>query len=45
VTLISAAILDTLLSNYGYLAVFALVGMESLGAPVPRETMLITAAI
>ncbi|MCW3063921.1 MAG: hypothetical protein JWN32_1093 [Solirubrobacterales bacterium] len=40
-----ASILDTLLSNFGYLAVFALVGMESLGVPVPGETMLITAAI
>ena len=40
-----ASILDTLLSNYGYLAVFAVVGMESLGVPVPGETMLVTAAI
>jgi membrane protein DedA with SNARE-associated domain len=42
---IVASILDTLLSNFGYFAVFALVGMESLGVPVPGETMLITAAI
>jgi membrane protein DedA with SNARE-associated domain len=32
-----------LVSTYGYWAVFALVGMESLGIPVPGETMLVTA--
>jgi membrane protein DedA with SNARE-associated domain len=37
--------LDNLLSSYGYLAVFALVGIESLGIPLPGETMLITAGI
>jgi membrane protein DedA with SNARE-associated domain len=45
VTSIIASVLDTLLSNYGYLAVFALVGMESLGVPLPGETMLITASV
>jgi membrane protein DedA with SNARE-associated domain len=37
--------LDYLLKTYGYLAVFLLVGTESLGIPLPGETMLITAAI
>jgi membrane protein DedA with SNARE-associated domain len=42
---VTAAIFDTLLSSFGYLAVFALVGLESLGIPLPGETMLITAGI
>jgi membrane protein DedA with SNARE-associated domain len=33
------------LASYGYLAVFAFVGIESLGIPFPGETMLVTAAI
>jgi len=33
------------LATYGYLAVFAFVGSESLGVPFPGETMLVTAAI
>ena len=33
------------LSEYGYLAVFVLVGIESIGVPVPGETMLIVAAV
>src|SRR5712691_3218834 len=37
--------LDSLLVTYGYLAVFVFVGVESLGIPVPGETMLVTAAI
>jgi membrane protein DedA with SNARE-associated domain len=37
--------LDSLLATYGYLAVFAFVGVESIGIPVPGETMLVTAAI
>jgi membrane protein DedA with SNARE-associated domain len=37
--------LDSLLATYGYLAVFFFVGIESLGIPVPGETMLVTAAI
>jgi membrane protein DedA with SNARE-associated domain len=43
--LLAAGILDELLTNFGYLAVFAVVGSESLGIPLPGETMLITAAI
>ena len=37
--------LDSLLSTYGYLAVFVFVGVESIGVPVPGETTLVTAAI
>ena len=33
------------LTNYGYLAVFALVTMESAGVPLPGETALIAAAV
>jgi membrane protein DedA with SNARE-associated domain len=33
------------LATYGYLAVFAFVGIESLGVPFPGETMLLTAAV
>jgi membrane protein DedA with SNARE-associated domain len=44
-TPILASTLDDLLSNYGYLAVFALISIESLGIPAPGETMLITAGI
>jgi membrane protein DedA with SNARE-associated domain len=38
-------LIDTLLSDYGLLAVFAFVGIESLGIPLPGETMLVTAAV
>lgn len=37
--------LDHVLSSFGYLAVFAFVGIESLGVPFPGETMLITASL
>ena len=37
--------LDYLLATYGYLAVFVFVGVESIGVPVPGETMVVTAAI
>jgi membrane protein DedA with SNARE-associated domain len=37
--------LDHLLRQYGYGAVFALVMVESLGIPLPGETMLIAAAL
>jgi membrane protein DedA with SNARE-associated domain len=40
-----ASNLDSLLATYGYLAVFIVVGIESIGIPVPGETMLVTAAI
>jgi membrane protein DedA with SNARE-associated domain len=44
-TPVVASFLDTLLSDYGYLAVFALIGIESLGIPAPGETMLVTASV
>ena len=37
--------INHLVSQYGYWAVFALVGLESLGLPLPGETILIVAAI
>src|SRR6267378_7868515 len=37
--------LNGLLSHYGYLAVIVLIALESMGIPLPGETMLITAAI
>lgn len=33
------------IDNYGYEAVFVLVGLESIGIPIPGETALITAAL
>ncbi|MBA3945480.1 MAG: DedA family protein [Herpetosiphonaceae bacterium] len=37
--------LTALLGTYGYWAVLLLVGIESIGVPVPGETMLVAAAI
>ncbi len=37
--------LNNLLATYSYLAVLVLVGIESIGVPVPGETMLVAAAI
>jgi membrane protein DedA with SNARE-associated domain len=37
--------LKTWIDNYGYEAVFVLVGLESIGVPLPGETALITAAL
>jgi membrane protein DedA with SNARE-associated domain len=34
-----------LVEQYGYLAVFIIVGLESLGIPLPGETTLVTAAL
>ena len=36
---------DWILATHGYLAVFAFIGIESLGIPFPGETMLVTAAV
>jgi membrane protein DedA with SNARE-associated domain len=44
-TPVVASLLDHLLTNFGYLAVFALIGIESLGVPAPGETMLVTASV
>jgi membrane protein DedA with SNARE-associated domain len=45
VTPVIASALDDLLTNFGYLAVFATIAIESLGIPAPGETMLVTAGI
>ncbi len=37
--------LTALLAHYGYLAVVVLIALESMGVPLPGETMLITAAV
>jgi len=37
--------IGTLVTSFGYLAVFALVGLESLGVPLPGETALIIACV
>ena len=37
--------MTNLIAHYGYLAVFLIVGLESLGIPLPGETTLITAAL
>jgi undecaprenyl-diphosphatase len=36
--------ITTLLESYGYVVLFVLVGLESLGIPLPGETTLVTAA-
>ena len=43
--ILAAGFFENLLNSFGYLAVFALVGAESLGIPLPGETMLITAGV
>jgi membrane protein DedA with SNARE-associated domain len=42
---LSTHTIDSWLSSYGYLVVFLLVGIESIGVPVPGETALIGAAL
>ncbi len=37
--------MTNLIEQYGYLAVFIIVGLESLGIPLPGETTLVTAAL
>lgn len=43
--LVSSHSVDSWLSTYGYLVVFVLVMVESLGVPVPGETAVIAAAL
>jgi membrane protein DedA with SNARE-associated domain len=43
--MVSGGTLHHLLTQYGYAAVFLLVMVESLGIPLPGETMVITAAL
>jgi len=40
-----AAVFTQFLARYGYFAVAALVGLESIGIPLPGETILITASV
>ena len=41
----STTLINHLLQSYGYIAVFLFVGLESMGVPLPGETMLIAAAV
>jgi membrane protein DedA with SNARE-associated domain len=43
--ILATSLVDDLLGRFGYAAVFAFVGIESLGIPLPGETMLIAAAL
>jgi membrane protein DedA with SNARE-associated domain len=45
VAFLSGHTLDSWLASYGYLAVFALVMVESIGVPAPGETALVGAAL
>jgi membrane protein DedA with SNARE-associated domain len=45
IALLSGHTLDNWLASYGYLAVFLLVMVESIGVPVPGETALVGAAL
>src|SRR3954462_10670816 len=40
-----ASAVDNLVSDFGYLAVFAVVAIESLGIPAPGETILVAASV
>lgn len=40
-----SSLINHLLHSYGYIAVLLFVGLESMGIPLPGETMLITAAV
>ena len=44
-TVLAAIDLEGAVVSYGYLAVFAFVGIESLGIPFPGETALVAAAV
>ena len=43
--MLASTFIDDFLGRFGYAAVFAFVGIESLGIPLPGETMLISAAL
>jgi len=40
-----APYLEHVLHDYGYAAIFAVIGLENIGLPLPGETILITSAI
>ena len=41
----SSGLVEHLIATYGYLAVFALIALESIGIPLPGETALIAASL
>jgi membrane protein DedA with SNARE-associated domain len=43
--ILSTHTLDQLLGHYGYAAIFAFVAIESIGVPLPGETMIIAASL
>ena len=43
--MLAAGFVDTLLAHFGYAAVAALILLESLGVPLPGETILLAAAV
>lgn len=43
--ILASSFIDDLLGRFGYAAVFGFVGIESLGIPIPGETMLIAASL
>jgi membrane protein DedA with SNARE-associated domain len=43
--MLAVSFIDDFLGRFGYAAVFAFVGIESLGIPFPGETMLVSAAL
>jgi len=43
--MLASTFVDDVLGRFGYAAVFAFVGIESMGIPFPGETMLISAAL
>ena len=43
--IVNPALAETLLATYGYVAIFALVMLESAGIPLPGETILVSASI
>src|ERR1700682_4991717 len=42
---LSQTTLDELIASYGYIAIFGIILLESVGIPLPGETILIGAAI
>jgi membrane protein DedA with SNARE-associated domain len=45
VHIVDPALAEKLLATYGYVAIFALVMLESAGIPLPGETILVSASI
>jgi len=45
VHIVDPALAEKLLATYGYVAIFALVMLESAGIPLPGETILVSASV